>query len=118
MTAQRYERIPAWTRGDRLRKARQLTGLNTRDFAEAIGVSQKTVNNAESDAHDVRKIVLNAWAMATGISAVWLETGEGAVDSPDPSSSPSPSDGLSQLTAAKRRRTRSGEPTAGYPAAA
>jgi len=75
MTAQRYERIPEWTLGDRLRKARSLTGLNSRDFADLIGVSQKTINNAEGDTHGVRKIVLNAWAMATGVPVAWLETG-------------------------------------------
>lgn len=75
MTAQRYERIPEWTRGDRLRKARSLTGLNTKDFAGVLGVSQKTINNAESDKHAVRKITFNAWSLATGIPVEWLEHG-------------------------------------------
>lgn len=57
--------VPAWTRGDRLRKARSLTGLTTRDFAELIGVSQKTVTDAENDKREVRKIVVNAWSLAT-----------------------------------------------------
>jgi transcriptional regulator with XRE-family HTH domain len=70
------EVIPEWTQGDRLRKARLLTGLNTRDFAQHIGVSPKTVNNAEADSHPVRKIVLNAWAMATGVPAEWLRDGD------------------------------------------
>lgn len=70
-------RIPKFTRGDRLRKARELTGMNSTDFAAHIGVSQKTVNNAEADRTEkVRKIVINAWALATGVPAAWLETGE------------------------------------------
>lgn len=68
--------IPEFTQADRLAKARSLTGLSTTEFAKVIGVSQKTVNNAESGKHGVRKIVLNAWAMATGVPAVWLETGQ------------------------------------------
>lgn len=79
------------------------TGLNTRDFAESIGVSQKTVNNAESDAHEVRKIVLNAWAMATGVPVEWLERGDGPTTSP-PTGTDNPS--LDRLTAQKRSRTR------------
>lgn len=75
MTTQRYERIPEWTLGDRLRKARMTTGLNTSAFAEHLGVSQKTVNNAESDKHSVRKIVLNAWSLATGVPVEWLVDG-------------------------------------------
>lgn len=75
MTSQRYERIPEWTLGDRLRKARATTGLSSADFADLIGVSQKTVNNAEGDKHGVRKIVLNAWSLATGVPVQWLEHG-------------------------------------------
>lgn len=72
---QRIEKVPVWTVGDRLRKARSLTGLTARDFAEEIGVSQKTVTNAEGDRHVVRKIVLNAWALRTGVPVEWLERG-------------------------------------------
>lgn len=54
-----------------------MTGLNTREFAERIGVSQPTVTNAENDnnKNGVRKITLNAWALATGVPVEWLETG-------------------------------------------
>lgn len=68
--------IPEWTLGDRLRKARGLTGLTTREFAEEIGVSQKTVTSAENDAHNVRKILLFAWSNRTGVPLEWLLTGE------------------------------------------
>lgn len=67
--------IPQWTQGDRLRKARSLTGLTSREFAELLGVSLGTITNAEGDKRQVRKITLRAWAMATGVSAEWLETG-------------------------------------------
>lgn len=67
--------VPAFTVGDRLRKARELTGMGAPAFAKEIGVSHKTINNAESDRHTVRKIVMNAYALATGVSVEWLETG-------------------------------------------
>ena len=52
-----------------------MTGLTTRDFAERIGVSQATVTNAENDNNKVRRITLNAWALATGVPVEWLQTG-------------------------------------------
>lgn len=87
MTAQRIESIatlergafiPEFTQGDRLRKAREATGLNARDFAKQIGVGASTVNNAEAERHAVRKIVMNAWSLATGVDRHWLETGHAA----------------------------------------
>lgn len=73
--------VPEWTRGDRLRKAREITGMTTRQFAEHIGVSQKTVTDAENEKRPtMRKILLNAWALGTGVPAEWLETGVAPTD--------------------------------------
>lgn len=78
-THARNDSIPEWTRGDRLRKARSLTGLTSREFAEEIGVSQKTVTDAEGDKRTtIRKILLNAWALRSGVPAEWLEHGTGS----------------------------------------
>ena len=68
-------KIPVFTQGDRLRKARQLTGLTTREFADDLGVSQATITNAENDNRTVRRITLKAWSMRTGVPLEWLETG-------------------------------------------
>jgi transcriptional regulator with XRE-family HTH domain len=76
MTTQRHERIPEWTQGDRLRKARSTTGKTVAEFAEHIGVSDRTINHAENDKRGVRKITLNAWSLATGVPVNWLVTGE------------------------------------------
>jgi transcriptional regulator with XRE-family HTH domain len=76
MSQQSAGRVPEFTLGDRLQKARETLGLNTRDFAELIGVSQKTVTDAENDHRRPRRIMLNAWSLATGVSRQWLETGE------------------------------------------
>lgn len=121
MTTERHGVIPEWTLGDRLRKARATTGLNTADFAELIGVSQKTVNNAESDHHKVRRIVLNAWALATGVAPEWLATGKGNPTGPTPPEGQSNSDELARLTRAKAARvrtTRAQRPTRRYLVAA
>jgi transcriptional regulator with XRE-family HTH domain len=76
MSTHAQERIPEWTRGDRFRKARSMTGLTVQEFAGRIGISPKSVNNYEGDKVEPRKIVLNAWALATGVPVEWLETGE------------------------------------------
>lgn len=111
--------VPEWTLGDRLRKARELTGLKVPAFAALIEVSAKTVNNAESGKHSVRPITISAWAMASGVSREWLETGEGEpVQSPDPGGpGGDSSDKLAKLTARKAARTRASGVTRRYLAA-
>ena len=73
--------VPQFTQGDRLRKAREITGLDQTEFAREIGVSRKTVWNAETDRTHPRQILLRAWSLRTGVSLHWLETGE--APSPD-----------------------------------
>jgi transcriptional regulator with XRE-family HTH domain len=71
--------------GDRLRKARETAGLDQAELAELMGISRASVTNAEKGHHGVRKIVLNAWALATGVPVSWLETGvEGEPEDPRP----------------------------------
>ncbi|MDN5895695.1 MAG: helix-turn-helix domain-containing protein [Nocardioides sp.] len=68
--------IPAFTMGDRLRKAREKTGMTTRDFALELGVSQSTITNAENERSKTRRITLLMWSQVTGVPVEWLETGE------------------------------------------
>lgn len=95
MTTEQAGVVPEWTLQDRLRKARELTGLSQGQFAERLGVSRNTVGSAESGAVEVRRITLNAWAMATGVSIEWLMTGEG-------SPTPGPGRGLPEDEKARR----------------
>lgn len=68
--------IPVFTIHDRLRKAREASGLDQHQLAEAMGVSRATVSNYETGfSSKPRKIVLNVWAMATGVPIQWIETG-------------------------------------------
>ena len=85
-TAHTPRTIPEFTLGDRLRKARELTGLSVRRFAEEIGVSHGTITNAEGDRRAVRPITIKAYAMKTGVPFEWLATGvmpNGPEDGPD-----------------------------------
>lgn len=72
MSTQTVGMIPEWTVGDRLRKAREWRGLTQYELASAVGVSRNSVSNYEVGATEPRRIVLNAWAMATGVSLNWL----------------------------------------------
>lgn len=68
--------IPEFTMGDRMRKAREITGMSQTEFAEHLGVGRSTVYNCESDGGRPKTIVLRAWALATGVPAEWLLTGK------------------------------------------
>lgn len=73
-------RYPAFTIGDRLRKARTLLGsdMDVAAFAELIGVSRNTVTNYELERTTpdrMKPVVLSAWALATGVDVGWLRTG-------------------------------------------
>lgn len=67
---------PQWTVGDRLRKGRELTGLDRGEFAKEIGLSRNTVGKYESGDVMPPKIVLNAWVLRTPVTARWIETGQ------------------------------------------
>lgn len=75
--------LPTFTVGDRLRKARELTGMDQKDFAAALGMSRNTVSNYEVGNTPPKRMALNAWALATGIPVEWLLTGQAADPSPD-----------------------------------
>lgn len=67
--------VPTFTLGDRLRKAREVAGLEQVPLADMIGVHRQTVSAYEAGKTHPRRHALVAWALATGVSAVWLETG-------------------------------------------
>lgn len=75
-TAYESGRVPEISIRHRLRIAREEAGMEQAELAEAIGVSRTTVSNAEKGRVDPRKITINAWALATGVPATWLETGK------------------------------------------
>ena len=75
-------RIPTFTRGDRFRRARLDAGhTNVERFADLLGVGRALISSVESERHEPRRIVVRAWAQATGVNQTWLETGE--APSPD-----------------------------------
>lgn len=67
--------IPTFTLGDRLRKAREVTGMSQVEFAEHIGIGRSTVQSYENGTTAPKQIALRAWAMATGVPFYWLQWG-------------------------------------------
>lgn len=73
-------KVPEFTIGDRLRKARLSMGdqMDVRAFAELLGTSRNTITNYELEhtpAERMKLMVLRQWAMATGVDLGWLRTG-------------------------------------------
>jgi transcriptional regulator with XRE-family HTH domain len=68
-------RVPQWTFGDRLKKAREHAGLTQAELAEMTGISRATISNYEVDKFTPTKPNLNAWSLATGVPAEWLRDG-------------------------------------------
>lgn len=106
--------VPEWTQGDRLRKARALTGMTVREFAAHIGVSHGTVTSAETDARAVRPITLKAWALATNVSQSWLEHGHAGTNPEPPKPGQRNEAALAALIEEKRSRTRAPSTNRGY----
>lgn len=88
MTVETDRVYPAWSLGDRIRKARDLAGMNQHDFAVAIGVPDGSLANWETDRAKPRDIVAVAKRieMLTRIPAGWTL---GIEESPDGDGGPS-----------------------------
>jgi transcriptional regulator with XRE-family HTH domain len=71
-------KVPTWTVGDRMRKARLAAGLSRMEMAEVMGVAPNTVSTWETGsvrpAH--MSATLRLWAETTGVPEEWLVRGE------------------------------------------
>jgi transcriptional regulator with XRE-family HTH domain len=63
---------PDWTLPDRLRKAREVSGLSQTQLGEATGLSRRSIAGYEGGEREPRRHHLIAWALATGVSLDWL----------------------------------------------
>ncbi|AOT25144.1 immunity repressor [Mycobacterium phage Terror] len=70
-------KVPPSRLSYRLLIARLEAGLKQEELAALMGCGRTVVSNAEKGKGPVRKIVLNAWALATGVPINWLEHGDG-----------------------------------------
>ena len=68
-------RVPEWTMGDRLAKARTQAGMSQDDMARALYRARRTIYSWEHDETRPSKLHLLRWAEVTGIAAEWIESG-------------------------------------------
>lgn len=76
MTQSQVLVVPTWTVGDRLRKARESTGLSQAELGQEIGVSKRSISTYENSSEPPRKPVLLSWALRCGVPVSWLTDGE------------------------------------------
>ena|SRR5690242_7435784 len=68
--------VPTWDLGDRLGKALRVAGVSVHEMAEYLGVSRNTVSNYTSCRVTPDRRTRMLWALRTGVSLAWLETGK------------------------------------------
>lgn len=52
-------------------------------IAAALGISRQTVSNYERGLTSPKRGIVSAWALATGVDAEWLATGNETTQGPD-----------------------------------
>jgi len=82
--------VPAWTIADRLRKAREVSGLGQARLALVTGISRQTISNYERGATSPSKGNVKLIGLATGVDRYWLWDGT-QVDPTTPSDQAKPS---------------------------
>lgn len=88
---------------DRLHKSMRISGHTATSLAAALEVHRNTVNNYLKGKTPMDRRSKIAWAFATGVPLVWLETGEAETSTtPEP-----PDDGTTAITAATALYPRS-----------
>lgn len=63
---------PEWTLGDKLRKSRELLGMDQAQFASYSGISRNTVSSYEKGHTTPNRIYLGLWADKTGVDLEWF----------------------------------------------
>lgn len=69
---------PMATLGDRLTAAREAAGLDIAAMAETLGLRPETLEGWEVDQAEPTASLMGRIATVTGVSPVWLLTGQGA----------------------------------------
>ena len=65
--------VPQFTIGDRLRKAREFSGMDMNDLAAAIDIHRQTIARYESGVARPKRYVLLSWSVATGVDLAWIQ---------------------------------------------
>jgi len=78
MTVSSAERgsVPEFHQGHRLALALEYAGIGTGEMADYLGVHPQSVTRWTKGKTPVKRQTLMLWALATGVSIEWLETGQ------------------------------------------
>ena len=68
--------VPEWSPADRLRKAREWADLDQAGLARLTALSRATISAAENGRRTLQNASIRLWAVSTGVSLTWLQTGE------------------------------------------
>ena len=71
-----------WDVSDRLRKAREVAGLEQQQLAERMQVSRQTIGNYENRRVRLNRGFIALWSLATGAPLEWVLTGEWPGETP------------------------------------
>lgn len=77
-----YGNVPEWDLHDRLQKALRVRDITPTELAKELGVHRNTINNYLAGRSPIDRRTILAWAMACGVSPVWLEHGSAAIPPP------------------------------------
>ena len=72
MTTATQTRLPVWTLGDRLAKARRTANMGSAEMAGLLDVSRTTISNYEAGRTEPTAHVLRVWSEVTGVPVAWL----------------------------------------------
>lgn len=70
------ELVPEFDLADRMRKALRSSEVGVMEMADYLGVARNTISNWINGHVAPSKQSLRLWAMRTGVSFEWLQTGE------------------------------------------
>jgi transcriptional regulator with XRE-family HTH domain len=70
------ELVPEFDLADRMRKALRTAAVGSTEIADYLGVARATVSNWINGHVTPSKQTLRLWALRTGVSFDWLQTGE------------------------------------------
>ena len=72
------------TLNERIKTVRKNLGLSQKDFAEKIGISQRSVSWGEQPGNNVPDSTIKALCMAFRVSEIWLRDGTGPMYTAEP----------------------------------
>lgn len=75
MTMPEPGRIPEFSVGDRMRKARESAEISQEAMAAEIGVSRRSIVRYEGDTGAAPRSTMLLWSFRTGVPLSWLMTG-------------------------------------------